>query len=149
MPSRFGVDADLVRKLAELLRETGLGEIEYAEGEKRIRVAQPAASPGLMAMPQAAPAAPTGEPSASARPGAPAEGTITAPMVGTAYLSPEPGAAPFVKVGDRVKEGQTLLIIEAMKVMNPIRSPRAGTVQQVIVASGTPVEYGEPLMVVA
>jgi acetyl-CoA carboxylase biotin carboxyl carrier protein len=145
MTKGLGVDATLIRKLAAMLRDNGLGEIEYQEGDRRIRVAMPrttlaASAPAAHAAPLPAPVAATG--------GIP-EGAVTSPMVGTAYLSPEPGSASFVKVGDRVKEGQTLLIIEAMKVMNPVRSPRAGIVQQVIVANGSPVEYGEPLMTIA
>ncbi|HEX6978510.1 MAG TPA: acetyl-CoA carboxylase biotin carboxyl carrier protein [Alphaproteobacteria bacterium] len=146
MPNKFSVDPDLIRKLADILNETGLGEIEYAEGERRIRVARPAA-PMVQAV-AAAPKGPAPAAEAVASPEALPAGTITAPMVGTAYVAPEPGAAPFVKVGDRVKEGQTLLIIEAMKVMNQIRSPRNGTVTQIFVRDGAPVEYGEPLMVV-
>ncbi len=150
MPNKFSVDPDLIRKLADILNETGLGEIEYAEGERRIRVARPAA-PMVQAIatpPAPAPTGPAPTAGAAASPDAPPPGTITAPMVGTAYVAPEPGAPPFVKVGDRVTEGQTLLIIEAMKVMNQIRSPRNGTVTQIFVRDGAPVEYGEPLMVV-
>jgi acetyl-CoA carboxylase biotin carboxyl carrier protein len=146
MANKFSVDPELIRQLADILNQTGLGEIEYAEGERRIRVARPAVAPvaALAAAPAAIPAA---------APAAGADGTpanaITAPMVGTVYAAPEPGAEPFVRVGDQVKEGQTLLIIEAMKVMNQIRSPRGGTVTQVFVRDGAPVEYGEPLLVVA
>jgi acetyl-CoA carboxylase biotin carboxyl carrier protein len=143
--AKFAVDPDLIRQLAEILNETGLGEIEYAEGERRVRVARPAA-PVVSAVPAVAPAA--APVAAAAGPEAPSPNAITAPMVGTAYAAPEPGAAPFVKVGDQVKEGQTLLIIEAMKVMNQIRSPRTGTVTRIYVVDGAPVEYGEPLMVV-
>ncbi|MBI3451711.1 MAG: acetyl-CoA carboxylase biotin carboxyl carrier protein [Rhodospirillales bacterium] len=141
--SKFSVDPELIKKLAEILNQTGLGEIEYAEGDRRVRVARPAvaaAAPAAMAPPAAgaAPASPSG----------PSAGTIVSPMVGTVYASPEPNAPPFVKVGDRVKEGQTLLIIEAMKVMNQIRSPRSGTVTHIHVADGAPVEYGEPLLII-
>ncbi len=147
MTGKFEPDADLIRRLAQLLDETGLGEIEYAAGEKRIRVAR--AAPAGVSNAAAAPAAPApAPPSPPAAPAGPPPGLITSPMVGMVYLSPEPGAPPFVKEGDRVREGQTLLIIEAMKVMNAIRSPRAGTVTRVVVANGTPVEYGEPLLVV-
>ncbi len=144
MTARFDIDADLVRRLAEILNETGLGEIEYAEGERRIRVARPAIAAGPSAAPASAPSAPAAAPSPV---GGVPEGAITAPMVGTAYLTQGDGAPPFVKQGDHVREGQTVLIIEAMKVMNAIRSPRAGTVKQIMVANGAPVEYGEPLIV--
>ncbi len=147
MANKFTVDPELIRQLADILHQTGLGEIEYAEGERRIRVARPAVAPVAAAL-AAAPAALPAAPAAGADGGAPAN-AITSPMVGTVYAAPEPGADPFVRVGDQVKEGQTLLIIEAMKVMNQIRSPRAGTVTQIFIRDGAPVEYGEPLMVVA
>ncbi len=147
MPDKkLTIDPDLIRNLAELLKETGLGEIEYGEGERRIRVAMPAAAavaPVVQAVPAAAPAAAA----PAAESGVPA-GALTSPMVGTVYLSPEPNAPSFVKVGDKVREGQTVLIIEAMKVMNAIRAPRAGTVTRILVANGAPVEYGEPLLVI-
>lgn len=149
MAGKLTIDPDLIRRLAELLKETGLGEIEYAEGERRVRVAMPSAAPvatavaPVVAAPGAAPA-----PTAAAAPGGTPAGAVTSPMVGTAYLAPEPNAPPFVKPGDKVREGQTVLIIEAMKVMNPIRAPRAGTVTRVLVANGAPVEYGEPLLVI-
>jgi acetyl-CoA carboxylase biotin carboxyl carrier protein len=138
------VDDKLVRMLAELLDEHGLTEIEYAVGDHRIRVARGATvAPAASAVPAAAPAASAQAPPAAAvHPGA-----ITAPMVGTAYLAPQPGAPAFIKVGDTVREGQTLLIIEAMKVMNQIPSPRAGRVAQLLVADGAPVEYGQALIV--
>jgi acetyl-CoA carboxylase biotin carboxyl carrier protein len=137
------VDGDLVRTLAALLEETGLTEIEYAVGERRIRVVRgaPAVSAVTLSMPAAAAAAPA--PAAVTE----APGTVKAPMVGTAYLAPSPDAAPFVKLGDSVREGQPLLIIEAMKVMNQIPAPRAGKVAQILVADGAPVEYGQPLIV--
>ena len=137
------VDGDLVRALAALLEETGLTEIEYAVGEQRIRVARggPAATMAL-SLPGAS-AAPAGAPP----PPSEAPGTIKAPMVGTAYLAPQPDAPPFVKVGDQVREGQPLLIIEAMKVMNQIPAPRAGRVTRILVGDGAPVEYGQPLLV--
>jgi acetyl-CoA carboxylase biotin carboxyl carrier protein len=145
---KFSVDPELIRQLADILNQTGLGEIEYAEGERRIRVARPAVAPlaqaAVMPMAQA-----TAAPGAAPTELEPPANAITAPMVGTVYVAPEPGAPPFVRVGDQVKDGQTLLIIEAMKVMNQIRSPRAGTVTQIFVRDGAPVEYGEPLLVVA
>lgn len=145
MPPKLSVDPDLVRRLAELLVETGLGEIEYAEGDRRIRIARPAAAAPVSI---AAPAPVTIAPAAAPASEGPPANAVTSPMVGTVYLSPEPGAAAFVNVGDKVKEGQTLLIIEAMKVMNQIRSPRAGTVSKIFVANGAPVEYGEPMLAI-
>jgi acetyl-CoA carboxylase biotin carboxyl carrier protein len=144
--SKFDVDDVLVRKLAKLLQETGLTEIEYENNGQRIRVNSSitASVAGVAATPIAAAAAPA----APAKSDQPAAGTLSSPMVGTAYLAPEPGAAPFVKVGDRVSKGQTVLIIEAMKVMNPIQAPNGGTVTQVHVQDGQPVEFGEPLLVI-
>ncbi|HYD65948.1 acetyl-CoA carboxylase biotin carboxyl carrier protein [Azospirillum sp.] len=143
----FDIDGDLIRKLADLLRETGLNEIEFAEGEKRIRVTRGA--PAAAAAVHLAPAAPAA-PIAAAAGAKPAQhpGAVTSPMVGTAYLAPEPGGTPFVRVGDQVKAGQTLLIIEAMKVMNPIKAPRGGTLTEVAIADAQPVEFGEVLMVI-
>lgn len=146
----FDIDGDLVRKLADLLRETGLSEIEFAEGEKRIRVTRPTAAQAvvhapLAAVPAAAPAAAAAAP--AARP-ANHPGAVTSPMVGTAYLAPEPGGTPFVRVGDTVKAGQTVLIIEAMKVMNPIKAPRGGTVAEILIADAQPVEFGEVLLII-
>jgi len=145
--SVFELDTKFVHKLADLLKETGLSEIEYAEGDKRIRVAAQSSlvqgqTPAAAAPAQAA--APTEEKKESFR-GTP----IEAPMVGTVYLAPEPGASPFVKVGDRVKAGDTLLIIEAMKVMNPIKAPVAGTISEILVSDAKPVEFGEVLMLIA
>jgi len=147
----FDIDGDLVRKLAELLRETGLSEIEFAEGEKRIRVTRPTA-PQAVAV-HAAPAAAAPAPIAAAaapagRPAANHPGAVTSPMVGTAYLAAEPGGTPFVRPGDVVKAGQTVLIIEAMKVMNPIKAPRGGTVTEVLVSDAQPVEFGEVLLII-
>ena len=146
----FGPDEELVRRLSELLKETGLSELEYEEGGARIRVARnlvaaAAAVPAVSAEPArlSGPERGNGE-AAEAVP----QNAIVAPMVGTAYLSPEPGAASFVKLGDTVKEGESLLIIEAMKVMNQIPSPRAGRITRILVEDGQPVEFGEPLMVV-
>ena len=145
--SKFDIDEALIRKLAKLLKETGLTEIEFETDGARIRVNAGGSGPTVVAAPVAAAAAP---PAAGAQGGdAPAAGAVSSPMVGTAYLSPEPNAAAFVKVGDRVAKGQTILIIEAMKVMNPIPAPHAGTVTQILVQDGQPVEFGEPLMVIA
>ncbi|MBI4184705.1 MAG: acetyl-CoA carboxylase biotin carboxyl carrier protein [Proteobacteria bacterium] len=141
------IDRDLVRELAALLQETGLSELEYAQGDVRIRVAR--AGPAMVA--PEAPAVAPGRGGAEPRPEPATEaahpGAITSPMVGVAYVRPEPGAETFVKVGDRVVEGQTVLLIEAMKTFNPIRAPRAGTVARVLVSDGAPVEYGEVLMI--
>jgi acetyl-CoA carboxylase biotin carboxyl carrier protein len=144
------IDTAYIESLAELLARTGLSEIEICQGEARIRVARQIAT--SVEYVHAAPTPATG-PAAALAAAEPAlegahPGTITSPMVGTAYLCPEPGAAAFVKVGDEVKEGQTLLIIEAMKVMNSIRAPRAGRVVRIFANNAAPVEYGEPLLVV-
>lgn len=147
------VDAKLVRELAELLDAGNLTEIEVKDGERSIRVARTvtaapvtyAAAPSAPA-PAAAPAAapaPSGETDWKAHPG-----LVKSPIVGTAYLTPEPGAAPFVTEGGEVKAGQTLLIVEAMKVMNPIQAPRSGKVIKVLIRSEQPVEYDEPLVVI-
>jgi len=146
------IDPALVRELADLLTSAGLNEIEVEDGDRKIKVrrdpapvaavaAQVAAAPAPLAAPAAAPAAPA----------APEEDlggeTIKSPMVGTAFLSPEPGAKAFVSVGDTVKAGDTLLIVEAMKVMNPITAPSAGTIKRLLVSDGQPVEYDQPLVV--
>ena len=141
------VDLKLVRQLAELLDETKLSEIEVEDSGRKIRVVRnmtvtaavaPAAAPVVAAAPALAPAAPIGD----------HPGTVKSPMVGTAYLSPDPDAPPFVAVGGSIKEGDTILIIEAMKVMNPIVAPRAGKVTQILVGSGQPVEFDQPLVVI-
>ena len=146
----FDIDGDLVRKLAGLLDETGLTEIEFAEGEKRIRVTKGGVAPALYAHPPAGTApAPAAAASSSAALGVSSHpGALTSPMVGTAYVSSEPGAPAFVRVGDTVKAGQTVLIIEAMKVMNPIKAPKAGVVSQILVADAQPVEFGEVLLII-
>ena len=149
-------DAEVIRALASLLSETGLTEIEYAIGDHRIRVArEPAASVSPVANGHAA-QPPATEPSAPAEihgasgaaNGAAHPGTVTSPIVGIAFLAAQPGAAPFVRIGDRVSEGQTLLIIEAMKVMNQISAPRAGQVTRIFAEDGEPVEYGAALMLI-
>ncbi|CAO3350706.1 acetyl-CoA carboxylase biotin carboxyl carrier protein [Azospirillum melinis] len=145
----FDIDGDLVRKLADLLRETGLSEIEFAEGEKRIRVTRPTAAQTVAV--QAAPvlaAAPVAVAAPAAAKPASHPGAVTSPMVGTAYLAAEPGGTPFVRPGDVVKAGQTIMIIEAMKVMNPIKAPRGGTVAEVLVSDAQPVEFGEVLLII-
>ena len=144
--AKFDVDEDLLRKLAKLLTETGLSEIEYESGGHRIRVNR--AHAGQSDALQAAAAAAAPLPSAAPGPASVPQGALLSPMVGTAYLAAEPGGTPFVKVGDKVKKGQTLLIIEAMKVMNPIPAPEAGTIEAVLIGDGQPVEYGEALLVI-
>lgn len=149
------VDEDLIRDLAELLNSTGLTEIEIERKDLRVRVARGAAPMAVSApAPVAAPPPPA---PAAATPSAPAAsgsalsdnpGTVISPMVGTAYLAPEPGAAPFVEVGSTVREGQTVMIVEAMKTMNHIPSPRSGKITQILVEDGQPVEFGEPLVVI-
>ncbi|QLF70165.1 acetyl-CoA carboxylase biotin carboxyl carrier protein [Peteryoungia desertarenae] len=154
---KSGIDQALIRDLANILNDTDLNEIEVEQDDLRIRVSRNA--PQMMAMPQmqtyaapqAAPA-PAAAPAASAPAAAPAakdlSKAVPAPMVGTVYMAPAPGARPFIEVGASVKEGQTLLIIEAMKTMNQIPSPRAGKVVEILVEDGRPVEYGEPLVII-
>jgi len=137
------IDADVIRDLAELLTETGLTEIEVEQGGQRVRVARHAAH-------IAAPPAPVAA-SAMAEPAVakgPAAGAVTSPMVGTVYVAPEPGKPPFVKVGDKVSEGDTLLIVEAMKTMNPILAPRGGIVGEICIHDAQPVEFGQALIVI-
>jgi len=149
------VDIDIVRQLAAVLDETQLTEIEVEDGQRRIRVARKAAAQHVVqaAAPAAAAAAPAPAPvaapaAAPAAPAAPAANAVKSPMVGTVYLSPNPEAARFVAVGDKVAAGDTLLIIEAMKTMNPIVAPAGGTVAAVLVENGQPVEFDQPLVVV-
>jgi acetyl-CoA carboxylase biotin carboxyl carrier protein len=152
--SGMTVDTKLVRQLADVLAETGLTEIEVEESGRRIRVARhaaPAPAAQFAAPPAAHPAAaaPAEAPAPAASAPGEAAGAIRSPMVGTVYLAPEPGADPFVKVGDQVAAGDTLLVVEAMKVMNPITATSAGKVQAVLVENGQPVEYDQPLILVA
>jgi len=154
MAEKFGLDAAAVKTLAELLKDTDLTEIEYEVGNSRIRVARElyaapqatvvhsAPAPVAAPVPHAAPVA------VESAPVLPQGEVVASPMVGTVYLSPEPGAAPFIKVGSTVKQGDTLLIVEAMKVMNPIRAPRDGKIVDIIVNDATPVEFDEPLVVI-
>jgi acetyl-CoA carboxylase biotin carboxyl carrier protein len=150
-PSRTpAIDRDAIRELAKLLEETGLSEIEIEQDGVSIRVAGNLAASAprprqFESSETPAPAAP-----ATAAPAEPSQhpGVVTSPMVGTAYLGPAPGARPFVEVGGQIKAGDSLLIIEAMKTMNQIPAPRAGTVTQILVEDGQPVEYGEPLMII-
>ena len=156
--SGMNIDTALVRELAELLNETGLTEIEVEDDDRKIRVSRgavAAAAPVYAAAPAAPAAAPAPVAAApsSAEPAAPAgpdlKNAVKSPMVGTCYLSAEPGAAPFVTVGKAVKEGDTLLIVEAMKVMNPITAPKSGTVSAILVENAQPVEFDQPLVVIA
>jgi acetyl-CoA carboxylase biotin carboxyl carrier protein len=148
MPNRsdLPIDSDLVRTLAKLLDETGLTEIEYSVGDRRIRVARTATLASTVNVAAPAPAA-AEAPAATVAP-VDHPGAIKAPMVGTAYIAPQPDQPPFVKLGDRVEEGRVLLIIEAMKVMNQIRAPRPGRVAEILIADGAPIEYGQVLMVI-
>jgi acetyl-CoA carboxylase biotin carboxyl carrier protein len=152
-------DQELIRSIAELLNEQNLAEIEIEREDMRIRVTRAVAGPApqvyAAAMPAPAPAAPAaGSPAAASVPALPADdlssnpGTLTSPMVGTAYASPEPGATKFVTVGARVSEGQTVLIIEAMKTMNQIPAHRSGTVTRILFEDAQPIEYGQPLAVI-
>ena len=144
------VDTGLVRQLAEMLNESDLSEIEVQDGGRRIVVKRKlaaAAAPAYHAAPAAiAPAAPP--PAAAETPAADHPGTVKSPMVGTVYLAGQPGAKPFIQPGDKVSAGDTLLIVEAMKVMNPITAPRAGTVKQVLVQDAQPIEFDQPLVIV-
>ena len=157
--SKTKLDAGLVRELAAILREADLGEVEVEHEGLRIRVskatsmtppapaivqAAPVAAAPVAAAPAAAPAAPT----AAAAPAAAPSNATTSPMVGTVYLSPEPGAKAFVNVGDKVKKGDTLMLIDAMKTFNPVTADAAGTVKEILVDDSQPVEFGEPLIVV-
>jgi acetyl-CoA carboxylase biotin carboxyl carrier protein len=142
------IDHELIRALAKLLDETGLTEIEFERGGQRVRVARhgPAAvavAPMLRAVEPSPLPSGSGTVDPSKHPG-----VVTSPMVGTCYRAPEPGARPFVEVGARVRAGDPLLIVEAMKTMNQIPSPRAGTVIQILIEDGHPVEFGEPLMII-
>ena len=151
--SKSKLDTGLVRELAAILREADLGEIEIEHEGLRIRVSKPSApvvqaavaAPAAMAVPAAAStAAPTAADAAPATP----DNAIKSPMVGTAYLSPEPGAKAFVNIGDKVKKGDTLMLVEAMKTFNPVEADRAGTVKAIYVTDSQPVEYGEPLILI-
>lgn len=146
MADKPGVDHDLIRELAQLLTETNLSEIEIEKDDLRVRVARggvemPSRSIAAEAKPAAPTTAPAPEPSKSA-------GAVPSPMVGTAYRAPDPDAKPYVEIGDTVRAGQTVLIIEAMKTMNQIPAPRAGKVVEILVEDGQPVEFGEPLLII-
>jgi len=160
MPSKAKSDftSDMIRDLAEIMADTGLTELELSQGESALRLSRltGAPAPVYAAAPVAAPtpapaaaaAAPAATPVAAAPDAASHPGTVTSPMVGTIYMSPQPDAPPFVTVGNRVAEGQTLLIIEAMKVMNPIPAPRGGTIKAILVSDAQPVEFGAPLVII-
>jgi acetyl-CoA carboxylase biotin carboxyl carrier protein len=151
--AKMQVDTKLIRELADMLNDTDLSEIEVEDGERKIKLSR-GGSMVQVAAPAAAPmAAPTAAPAAEAE--APAEispadhpGTVFSPMVGTIYTSPDPTADVFIKVGDKVAAGQTILIVEAMKVMNQIHAAKAGTVKSIFVENEQPVEYGEPLVII-
>jgi len=157
-PEKTGrFDTGLIRELAAILREADLGEIEIEQGGLRIKVVKPEAKAVHMAQayaPAPAAAVPSAAPAPTAAPVGVGKaalrdhpGAVKSPMVGTAYLQPAPGADPFIKVGDKVKKGQTLVIVEAMKTMNPIQSPRDGVVAEILVGDAQPVEFGEALVV--
>ena len=154
----MNIDTALVRELAELLNETGLTEIEVEDDDRKIRVSRGAvasAAPVYAAAPAPvaaapAPAAAAPAPAEAAAPAGPdLKNAVKSPMVGTCYLAPEPGAANFIAVGKPVKEGDTLLIVEAMKVMNPITAPRAGTITAILIETAQPVEFDQPLVVIS
>jgi acetyl-CoA carboxylase biotin carboxyl carrier protein len=152
MKGKAIVDSDLIRELAQLLKETGLSEIEIDRDGMRVRVAREVAMHAVPAqlattVPTAAEPTPV-QPTADAGDPSKHPGCVHSPMVGTAYLSPEPGAPPFVEVGSRVAQGQTILIIEAMKTMNHIPAPGSGTVTRILVGNRQPVEFGEPLAII-
>jgi len=149
MATESRIDHQLIRELAELLKNTGLSEIEIEQEGLRVRVARNltvAATAPAAAVAAAAPAA-APSPPAAADP-AKDPGAVLSPMVGTAYLAPEPGAKPFIDIGDQVRQGQTVLIIEAMKTMNAIPAPRSGVVRAILVDDAQPVEFGEPLLII-
>ena len=146
------LDKDLIRELAKLLDETGLGEIEIQQESFKVRVARPISQSLALPAPLSSPAL-AGTPPQAPEPRKPADaashpGVVKSPMVGTAYCAPAPGAPPFIEPGGEVKQGQIILIIEAMKTMNQIPSPRDGRVTSILVTDGQPVEYGEPLLVI-
>ena len=156
--SKNRIDTKLVKDLAKILDEAGLGEIEVEHEGLRVRVSRPAAgtaqtvhvaTPAPVAAPPAAPVMSTETaPANTAAPSAPPANAVTSPMVGTAYLSPEPGAKPFITVGAKVAKGDTLLLVEAMKTFNPVTADRAGTIKEIFIEDGKPVEFGEALVVI-
>ena len=149
-PKATLVDRELIQELSKLLDETGLTEIEIEQDGQRIRVARGSVAVAAAPAPVARAAAPqpVGESAAAPMDAAKHPGVVKSPMVGTAYMAPEPGARPFIEVGTKVKAGDTLIIIEAMKTMNQIPAPRGGTVTQILCEDGQPVEFGEPLVII-
>ncbi|MEG3617581.1 acetyl-CoA carboxylase biotin carboxyl carrier protein [Magnetovibrio sp. PR-2] len=147
MSKKIDVDDDLIRKLADIMDDTGLTEIEIGQADFTVRVSRGSTAVAAMA-PAAAPAA--AAPGAAEDAISPADhpGVVTSPMVGVAYTAPEPGAAQFINVGDTVSEGQVVMLVEAMKVFNQIKAPKSGTVKSIMVESGSPVEFGEPLLII-
>jgi len=150
--SKLDIDKDIIRELAEIMNETGLSEIELESGSHRLRVSRGVSNVAAVAAPPMVAAA---APVAAAPVEAPASadasshpGTVKSPMVGTAYLSAEPGAPVFINIGDTVAQGQTLLIVEAMKTMNPIAAPTGGKVIDILVANEAPIEFGQPLVII-
>ena len=142
-----GIDAEAIRALSDLLAETGLTEIEIEQNGARIRVARAGVMAALAATaPVVSAPAPAATPAAAPASG-PQAGAVTSPMVGTVYTAPEPGKPPFVTVGQQIKEGDTLFIVEAMKTMNPIPAPRSGTIKEISVENGSPVEFGQTLLI--
>ena len=148
-PKTPAVDHALIRELTKLLDETGLTEIEIEQDGQRVRVARNAVAAPALAAPRVAPVpAPAPEPVEAPLDPSKHPGVVNSPMVGTAYAAPEPGAKPFIEIGTHVKAGDTLLVVEAMKTMNQIPAPRAGTVIQILFEDGQPVEFGEPLVII-
>ncbi|MEM8915810.1 MAG: acetyl-CoA carboxylase biotin carboxyl carrier protein [Pseudomonadota bacterium] len=148
--SGFDIDDELIRRLADLMAEKGLSEIELEDQDRRLRVSR-TTQVTTVSMPAAAAGgpAPANTDAGTAPAASPDEGVVTSPMVGTVYVSPEPGSPPYVEEGSQVAEGDTLMIVEAMKVMNPIRAPRAGTVSNIKVKNAQPVEFGEALLTIS
>jgi acetyl-CoA carboxylase biotin carboxyl carrier protein len=146
--SAIKIDEEAIRKLAAILNDTGLVEVEVKSGDNVLRVSKGGTVVQTAASPVAAPVAANAAGAPAAKADLPAGTQVTSPMVGTTYLSSSPGAAPFVKVGDTVKEGDTLVIVEAMKVMNPIKAPKGGTINRILVSDAQPVEFGEVLVII-
>lgn len=153
MADKLTIDPKALETLAHILKDAGLSEVTYEQGETKIKLSRTLSAAPAPALPLAvpsvvpqmsAPEAP--EPSAASVPEVPKGTPINSPMVGTAYLAPDPDSPPFVSPGDTIKEGQTLLIVEAMKVMNPIRAPHSGVIREISISNASPVEFGEPLM---
>jgi len=142
------IDANIVRQLADLLDETGLNEIEYGTDEWHLRVAKSGMSPQTVPVVTHSVVAEPVNVVDEVESHANHQGVVISPMVGTAYISPDPESPPFVKVGDTVLEGDTLALIEAMKVYNPIKAARSGSVTRIFINNGTPIEFGEPLMII-